>query len=215
MPSSFSAADDAAPERPPTGSGRWFVWIVASEGLSYLSYLVLAPVVVSYAVFVLGALGFAVVGGMEANRSLVEAMIQPLLWLDAQYPWIDRLYDDERSFRANALRAFGAISVIGYLGRTLWMRLRGVTPTPLPFGDRLRRAALRLGGFTVVLVVVMATAVMSTTWAGNPPFWQVVLQSVGISALMGGIIYAVSLPALALTHVLREVRAHLGPWISR
>ena len=215
MPSPSSAADDTASNRPPTGSGRWFAWILASEGLSYLSYLVLAPVIVSYAVFVLGTLGFVVVSGMEANRSLVEAMIEPLLRLDAQYPWIERLYDDERSFRANALRAFGVISVIGYLGRTLWMRLRGMSPVPVPFGDRLRRAVQRLGVFTAVLVVVMAAAVMSTPWASDPPFWQVVLQSVGISAAMGLILYMASLPPLALAHGLREVRSYVGRWMSR
>jgi len=191
------------------------VWIFAREGLSYLSYLVLAPVIVSYAVFTLGTLGFVVVSGLEANESLMEALIAPLLWLDAQYQWIDWVYDAERTFRANALRAFGMISVAGYLGRTLWMRVRGLTPAELPFTARLRRAAVRLGVFTLVLVIGMAVAVMSTPWASDPPFWQIVLQSWGISAIMGLLIYAGSLPALALAYGLREVGAHVGGWISR
>jgi hypothetical protein len=191
------------------------MWIFAREGLSYLSYLVLAPVIVSYAVFTLGTLGFVVVSGLEANESLVEALIAPLLWLDAQYQWIDWVYDAERTFRANALRAFGMISVAGYLGQTLWMRMRGLTPVEVPFTARLRRAALRLGVFTAVLVVGMAVAVMTTPWADDPPFWQIVLQSWGISAIMGLLIYAASLPALALAHGLREVGSHVGGWISR
>ena len=217
MPLSPDASDDAhaPPEAPPTGSGRWFIWILTSEGLSYLSYLVLAPVIVSYAVFVLGTLGFVLVSGMEANASLVEAIIRPLIQLDAQYQWIDWLYDSERTFRANALRTFGMISVVGYIGRTLWMRMLGVTAARQPFGERLRRAVLRLGAFTIVLVVLMAVAVMSTPWASDPPFWQVVLQSIGISAAMGLLIYVASLPALALTHLLREGGALAGQWISR
>lgn len=197
------------------GSGRWFAWLLATEGLNYLSYLALAPVIVSYAVFALGTLGFVVVSGLEANTSLVESMIAPLLWLDAQYPWIDALYDDERTFRANALRGFGVISVIGYLGRTIWMRLQGVTPVQRPFGERVRRAIVRLGMFTAVLVVCMAGAVMSTPWAEDPPFWQIVLQSIGITAAMGLFIYAASVPAVALAHGLREGGALVGRWISR
>jgi len=200
---------------PPTGSGRWFAWLLATEGLNYLSYLVLAPVIVSYAVFVFGTLGFVLVSGLEANASLVEAIIAPLLQLDAQYPWIDALYDDERTFRANALRGFGVISVVGYLGRTIWMRMRGIPPLQRSFGARLRRAVVRLGVFTAVLVVGMAGAVMSTPWAGNPPFWHIVLQSAGISAAMGGFIYVASVPALALAHGLREGGTLVGRWISR
>lgn len=191
------------------------MWLFAREGLSYLSYLVLAPVIVSYAIFLLGTLGFVVVSGMEANESLVEALIAPLIWLDNEYGWIEWLYDPERTFRANALRTFGLISVAGYLGRTLWMRVRGLAPAELPFTARLRRAAIRLGVFTVVLVVGMAVAVMSTPWADDPPFWQIVLQSWGVSALMGALVYAASIPALALAHGLREVGAQVGGWISR
>lgn len=217
MPTLPDAPDQVLPPspRPPRGSRRWFVWLFASEGLSYLSYLVLAPVIVSYAVFVLGTLGFIVVSGLEANESLVEAIIAPLLQLDAQYQWIDWLYDPERTFRANALRTFGLISVVGYLGRTLWLRLRGRAPVQLPFADRLRRAALRLGLFTAALVAGMALAVMTAPWADDPPFWQIVLQSVGISAAMGGLIYVASLPPLAMAHVLREGRTYVGRWISR
>jgi len=205
----------ASAHPPPTGSGRWFAWLLATEGLNYLSYLALAPVIVSYAVFALGTLGFVVVSGLAANASLVESMIAPLLWLDAQVPWIDALYDDERTFRANALRGFGAISVVGYLGRTLWMRMRGVTPVPRPFGERVRRAVMRLGVFTAVLVVCMAAAVMSSPWAEDPPFWQIVLQSIGISAVMGLLIYVASVPAVALAHGLREGSTLVGRWISR
>jgi hypothetical protein len=200
---------------PPTGSKRWFVWLFASEGLNYLSYLALAPVIVSYAVFALGTLGFVVVSGMEANRSLVEAMLAPLLRLDAQYPWISWVYNDDQTFRANALRVFGMISVVGYLGRTIWTRARGRAAGPLPFGVRLRRAAGRLGVFTAVLVVAMAGAVMTAPWTEGPPLWQIVLQSVGISALMGGLLFAASLPALALSHGLREARRFVGRWMSR
>lgn len=205
----------ASANPPPTGSGRWFAWILATEGLNYLSYLVLAPVIVSYAVFLLGTLGFVVVSGLEANASLVESIIAPFLQLDAQYPWIDALYDAERSFRANALRGFGAISVVGYLGRTISLRMQGITPVQRPFGERLRRAVVRLGIFTAVLVVCMAGAVMSTPWAGDPPLWQIVLQSVGISAAMGMVIYVASVPALALAHGLREGGTLAGRWISR
>jgi len=191
------------------------VWLFASEGLSYLSYLVLAPVIVSYATFTLGTLGFVVVSGMEANRSLVEAMLEPLLQLDAQYQWIGWVYDDEQTFRANALRVFGLISAVGYLGHLIWMRMQGRRPAPRPFGARLRRAARRLGLFTAVLVVAMAGAVMTTPWAENPPLWQIVLQSSGISAAMGGVLFVASLPALALSHGLRAVRPHVGRWMSR
>jgi len=212
--SSFVAGEPPV-SPPPTGSKRWFVWLFASEGLNYLSYLALAPVIVSYAVFALGTLGVVVVSGMEANRSLVEAMLAPLLWLDAQYPWIGWVYNDEQTFRANALRVFGMVSVVGYLGRTIWVRARGRAPVPLLFGARLRRAARRLGVFTAVLVVVMAGAVMTAPWAENPPLWQVVLQSVGISALMGGLLFAASLPALVLSYGLREARTYVGRWMSR
>lgn len=211
------APDDApgSVPPPPAGSGRWFAWVLATEGLNYLSYLALAPVIVSYAALLLGTLGIVMVSGLEANASLVEAIVAPLLQLDAQYAWIDALYDDDRTFRANALRMFGVISLIGYLGRTSWTRLRGIAPARRSLGERVRRAILRLGLFTGILVAAMAAAVMSAPWAEDPPYWQVVLQSIGTSALMGGIIFVASVPALAMAHALREGGMRVGRWISR
>lgn len=203
------------PDTPAPSLPRRVAGFVASHLLGITAHAVLSPVVVGYTVLLLGTLGFALVGGGineegGSARVLLEAFIAR-----GGGEWIDVLWRPDLSFEANALRLFGGLGLIGWLLDLLVGLVRGRPPETRPWIERAKRLVVGLAAFTAAVCLALLAAVLSIDeWAGDPPFWQRVLQGGATAFAMGIIIFAMSAPSVLAWFGLREARGPLARWIG-
>lgn len=202
--------EPSTPSRP-----RRIAAFVASHLLGVTAHAILSPVVVGYTMLLLGTLGFALVGGGineegGSARMLVEAFLAR-----GGGEWIDFLWRENLSFEGNALRLFGGLGLIGWLLDLLVGLVRGRPPVDRPIGARAKRLFVGLAAFTALVCLALLAAVLSIDeWAGDPPFWQRVLQGGATTLAMGSILFIASAPAVLAWFGLREARGPVAAAIA-
>lgn len=184
---------------------------VAVQGLNYLGYLVLSPIVVAYGMLVLGLITFALIGGIAAGGEMAARFVDHLAQLDAQYGWVDWVYREELGFEGNILRLFGWVSLMWYLGAAGIDAMRTNPPEP-----SFARTFKWWGGFNVLLAVGLSVALISIEVAtgggavdagvggGDSMLWRCI-QFALIATVMVGLMFGTSLMPVALSHFLGRI----------
>lgn len=203
------------PEPPASSLPRRVAAFVASHLLGVTAHSVLSPVVVGYTVLILGILGFALVGGGINEEGGSARVLLEAFFARGGGEWIDVLWREELSFEANALRLFGGLGLIGWLLDLLVGLVRGRPPVERSFTDRAKRLFFGFAGFTALLCLGLLVAVLGIDqWAGDPPFWQRVLQGGATALAMGAVLFLMSTPAVLAWFALREARAPVAAAIE-
>jgi len=160
--------------------------------LGMLAYTILSPAVVSYAVMILGTLGFwLVAGGINEEGGLARIFLMNVLTI-AEGEGGGWVWREDLPFERNALRVFGALGFVGWSLELVLSPFRQAPDEPPTLLERVKRLLLRQGVFTAVLSVALLTAVLLIPRGATDegPFVLWVLRAGATAAGMGAVLFA-------------------------
>lgn len=196
-------------------SQRHLFGLLLSNVLGILAYSVLTPVIVLYAALVLGVLAFGLIGGgVAVDGSPVQNVVLAALAI-GDGAWVEWVWRRDLGFEQNALRLFGGLGVLLWIGEAIVTRLRGDRPVvSVPLFRRIKRTFVRLGLVTLGLVTVLAASVViaQAREAEMTPGW--ILKALATAYGMGLAVFLFSAPTLVFSLLLDAARAPLTAMVA-
>ena len=199
----------------PVSTWRRLAAIGVSHVMGIGAWTVLSPVIVGYTFLTLGALGFALLGGGVAeNGSLVQDAVLAALAV-GDGAWVEWVWRRNLSFEENALRLFGGVGLLLWLGELLLSRFRTRRETPPPdLRDRLKRFAFGLAGFTALLSTVLLVGVLTTQSRDVGLDTMFVLRATFTAYAMGGVLLLFCGPSLAFWFFIDTARGPVADLVA-
>jgi hypothetical protein len=178
-------------------------------------YMVLSPVIVGYTFLTLGALGFALLGGGVAeDGSLVQDAVLAALAI-GDGAWVDVVWRRDLAFEENALRLFGGVGLVLWLGELVLSRFRKQRETPPPdLLDRLKRFVMGLAVLTTLLSTVLLVGVLTTQAREVGLDTVFVIRAIFTAYAMGGVLLLFCSPALAFWFVIDAARGPVADIVA-
>jgi hypothetical protein len=192
---------------------------LAAIGVSHLmgigAWMVLSPVIVGYTFLTLAALGFALLGaGVAENGSLVQDAVFAALAI-GDGAWVEWVWRRDLSFEENALRLFGGVGLLLWLGELLLSLVRRRRGTPPPdLWHRLKRFAFGLAGFTALLSTVLLVGVLMTQSRDVGLDTMFVLRGIFTAYAMGGVLLLFCGPSLAFWFFIDAARGPVADVVA-
>lgn len=185
---------------------------LASHLIGIVAYSFLSPVVVGYTVLTLGVLGFALVGGgINEQGSAVQRFVENAFALGGGV-WIDWVWRRDLSFEQNALRIFGAVGVLFWIGEWVWSRIRGTSPAGTAPWQRFKRLYIRLAVCTAILCTALLVAVLAIG-PGRPVTVGWSVRAAVTAYAMGLVLLAFSTPPLLFWFAINQMRGPVSAFI--
>jgi len=179
------------------------------------AYMVLSPVVVGYTFLTLAALGFGLLGaGVAEDGSMVQDAVLAALAI-GDGAWVDVVWRRDVSFEENALRLFGGIGLLLWLGELLLSRFRRRSDVRrADIWDRFKRFAIWMTAFTALLSTVLLVGVLVTQAreVGLDALW--ILRAAFTAYAMGGVLLLFFGPALAFWFFIDAARGPVADIVA-
>jgi hypothetical protein len=189
--------------------------VLVSHGMGVLAYSMLSPVIVGYAVLVFGVVAFGLLGaGIEQDGSLVQNVVFAVLAV-GDGALVDWMWRPELSMEENALRLFGTLGVVLWVGELVLSPFREPDEgDPPSFWVRFRSFFTRMALFTASLSFLLLVAVLLTQArvVGLTPGF--VLQAAFTSIAMGAVLLLFTAPTLAVWFTLQAARRPVAALIA-
>ncbi|MEJ2538415.1 MAG: hypothetical protein P8188_00305 [Gemmatimonadota bacterium] len=185
---------------------------MASHLLGMVAYATLSPVIVGYTLLVLAVFAFGLLGGgLTEDGSLVQNAVLAALAV-GDGAWVEWVWRRELSFEENALRLFGGVGLLLWVGDLVLSTVRrGGKETPAPaFLEAFKGLFVRLGLFTLGLctVLLVSVLVVQAREVGLTMGWGV--RAAATAYAMGLAIFLFSIPALVAWFVMDRARGPLA-----